>query len=144
MPILVLTVLIYSFGLFAIGNAIRFIPMWIDERRHFFFRFASVISAAALALAALQAIETGLWAIAYLLLGARSVERRDCLRTDHGVLLRRPAGRAEAFRRRDSRARSVIGVPSVGLTENVQGRQSVFAPILSAIHGGARTPGRLE
>jgi hypothetical protein len=69
-PILVLTVLIHSFSLFAIRNVIRSILMWIGGRRHFFFQFAAVISSAALTLTALHAIETGLWAIAYLLLGA--------------------------------------------------------------------------
>ena len=69
-PILVLTVLIHSFGLFAIRNAIRLVVMWHDDRRQFFFLFASVISFAALALTALHAIEAGLWAIAYLRLGA--------------------------------------------------------------------------
>jgi hypothetical protein len=69
-PILVLTVLIHSFGLFAIRSAIHFMLVGIDERRHFFFLFGSVISSVALALAALHAIEAGLWAIVYLLLGA--------------------------------------------------------------------------
>lgn len=69
-PILVLTVLIHSFGLLAIRNALRVILMWLDDRRHFFVLFGSVISSAALALAALHAIEAGLWATAYLLLGA--------------------------------------------------------------------------
>ena len=69
-PILVLTVLTHSFGLLAIRNALRVILMWLDDRRHFFVLFGSVISSAALALAALHAIEAGLWAIVYLLLGA--------------------------------------------------------------------------
>jgi hypothetical protein len=81
-PIIVLTVLIHSFGLFVIRNAIRFIRMWISERRHFFVQFASIISSVALALAALHAIE------------------------------------------RDSRTRSAIGVASVGVAENVQGRHT--------------------
>jgi hypothetical protein len=44
--------------------------VWHGDRRHFFFRFASVIGSAALALTVLHAIEASLWAIAYLLLGA--------------------------------------------------------------------------
>ncbi len=71
-PILVVTVLIHSFGLLAIRNAIPLILMWFDDRRHFFFLFGSVISSVVLALVALHTIEAGLWAIAYLLLGARA------------------------------------------------------------------------
>ncbi len=70
MPILLLTTLIHSLGLFAIRHAIRLILRWYDDRRHFFFQFISIISAAALALVVLHGFETGLWALAYLLLGA--------------------------------------------------------------------------
>jgi hypothetical protein len=78
-PMLVLTVLTHSFGLVAIRNAIRLIVVWHGDRRPFFFQFAFVISSAALALAALHAIEAGLWAIAYLLLGAMTDARSATL-----------------------------------------------------------------
>lgn len=72
LPLIVLTVVIHVFGLGQIGRSLFRVSEGMLERRHPTFVFVTVVGATTLLATSLHAIEAGIWAGAYRLLGALS------------------------------------------------------------------------
>jgi len=70
LPLIVVTVVIHVFGLGLLHERVVRAVGHIIERRHFTAMFAAVMGVAVLLITALHAIEGGVWAAAYWLLGA--------------------------------------------------------------------------
>ena len=79
LPLIVLNVVIHVLGLGLINeNAVRTLEGMMD-RRHYMARFAVAMSVTILLATVLHAIEAGLWAAAYVLLGALPDAKRAML-----------------------------------------------------------------
>ena len=79
LPLIVLTVIIHVLGLGLMAQKALAVTGRMFERRHPTVVFVAVVGAATLVATCLHALEAGIWAAAYRLLGALSDNRSDML-----------------------------------------------------------------